>query len=469
MLIGRKREQQELQDILESKQSEFVVVFGRRRVGKTYLIREFFHNDFTFYHTGMANEDGKNQLTAFNYSLNQYGKKKYTKAKTWFDAFCQLREMLENTATNGKKVVFIDEMPWLDTPKSGFISALEFFWNAYASTQKDIILIVCGSASSWIANKLLNNHGGLHNRVTRQIYLNQFTLKECEQFYSASGIELNRYQIAESYMIFGGIPYYLSLLKKQFGLSQNVDLLCFNNNGKLVNEFDNLYASLFRNHENHIAVISALSKKTKGLTRQEIIDTTKISEGGNLTKVLKELEISGFIRKYRSFGKKERNVLYQLMDFFTLFYYNFMENSSNDENFWTNFSENARHRAWSGYAFEQVCLAHVRQIKQKLSIAGVVSNISSWKYNDSDDGVQIDLVIDRADNVINLCEMKYANALFEIDKDYDENLRNKKAVFRTKTKTNKALHVTMLTTYGVKHNAYWGNIQSEIMLDDLFQ
>ncbi|MDR2556728.1 MAG: AAA family ATPase [Bacteroidales bacterium] len=470
MLIGREKEQQELQNILESNQSEFVAVFGRRRVGKTYLIREFFHNEFDFYHTGIANEDSKSQLNAFNYSLNQFGKKKYPKKNNWFDAFRQLRDLLENIAPSGKKVVFIDEMPWMDTPKSGFVSALEFFWNSYASAQKDIIFIVCGSASSWIVKKLLNNHGGLHNRVTSQIHLNQFSLKECEMFFSANGIVLNRHQIAESYMIFGGIPYYLSLLKKQYGLSQNVDLLCFNSTGKLVNEFENLYASLFRNCENHIAIVNALSTKIKGLTRQEIIDITHIQEGGNLTNVLKELEISGFIKKYKSFGKKERDVLYQLVDFFTLFYYNFMHGkNNNDENFWTNFSENAKHRAWSGYAFEQVCLAHIRQIKQKLSIGGMISNISSWRYADSESGAQIDLVIDRTDKIINLCEVKYSNSLFTIDKNYDENLRNRKELFREKTKTTKALHLTMLTTYGIKHNEYYNNIQSEIILDDLFQ
>jgi AAA+ ATPase superfamily predicted ATPase len=470
MLIGREQEQRELQNILESDRSEFVVVFGRRRVGKTYLVREFFHNEFNFYHTGIANENSKSQLNAFNYSLNQFGKEKYPKKNNWLDTFCQLKDLLENTTSSGKKTVFIDEMPWMDTPKSGFISALDFFWNSYASAQKNIILIVCGSASSWIVKKLLDNQGGLHNRVTRQIHLNQFSLKECEQFFSSNGIVFNRHQIAESYMIFGGIPYYLSLLNKQYGLSHNVDLLCFNSMGKLVNEFENLYASLFRNYENHIAVVNALSTKTKGLTRQEIIDITHIQEGGNLTNVLKELEASGFIRKYKSFGKKERNMLYQLVDFFTLFYYNFMHsNENNDENFWTNFSENAKHRAWSGYAFEQVCLAHIRQIKRKLSIGGVVSNINSWRYADSEGGAQIDLVIDRADKIINLCEMKYSNFLFTIDKKYDESLRKKKEIFREKTKTTKALHLTMITTYGIKHNEYYNNIQSEVMLDDLFQ
>jgi AAA+ ATPase superfamily predicted ATPase len=468
-MIGRKEEQAELQQIIESKQSEFVAVFGRRRVGKTFLIREFFKNRFVFYHTGIANSDMTIQLNSFSKSLNDFSKISFPMCKTWFEAFDNLVHLLKNARMKGKKVVFIDEMPWMDTHKSGFVSALELFWNAYASAQKDIILIVCGSASSWILNKIINNHGGLHNRITQQIYLKPFNLMECEQLFAENGISLNRHQILESYMIFGGIPYYLSLFQKRYGLSQNVDNLCFKERSKLTDEFANLYASLFRNCDKHIAIVKALSTKTKGLSREEIIETVKISNGGGLTRTLVELEASGFIRHYHSFGNREKNTIYQLVDFFTLFYFNFMYNKfENDEHFWTNFIENARHRTWSGYGFEQVCLAHLPQIKQKLSIAGVLTRTAAWRSNNKENAVQIDLLIERNDKVINLCEMKYASEEFVIDKNYDEVLRNKRGAFRSQTKTKHAIHLTLITTYGVKHNAYWGNIQSEVTMEDLF-
>jgi len=468
-MIGRKEEQAELQQIIESRQSEFVAVFGRRRVGKTFLIREFFGNKFAFYHTGIANSNMTVQLDSFSKSLNDFSKISFPKCTTWFEAFENLTHLLKNSRIKGKKVVFIDEMPWMDTHKSGFVSALEWFWNSFASAQKDIILIVCGSASSWIMNKIIKNHGGLHNRVTQQIYLKPFTLKECEQLFAEKGVSLSRHQILESYMIFGGIPYYLSLFQKRFGLSQNVDNLCFKRQGKLTDEFENLYASLFKNYDKHIAIVKALSTKTKGLSREEIIKTAKISDGGGLTRTLEELEISGFIRRYNSFEKREKNAIYQLVDFFTLFYFNFMYNKlENDEHFWTNFIENARHRAWSGYGFEQVCLAHLPQIKQKLSIAGVLTKTASWRSNDKENAAQIDLLIERNDKVINLCEMKYASEEFVIDKKYDEILRNKRGIFRAQTKTKNAIHITLITTYGVKHNEYWGNIQSEVTMLDLF-
>jgi len=468
-MIGREAEREDFIRFLESDKSEFLVVFGRRRVGKTFMIREFFDYKFTFYHTGMAKTEMETQLQNFNTSLHKYGNHPYPKVSNWLEAFEQLIHLLSNKKQKSKKVVFIDEMPWMDTQRSGFIQALEFFWNSWASAQKDILLIACGSASSWIVNKLIKNHGGLHNRVTQQIYLRPFTLGECEEYFQKNNIAFNRHQMIESYMIFGGIPYYLSLMKKQFSLAQNVDNLCFAEKGMLRNEFENLYASLFKNYENHVTIVEALSKKTKGMTREEIIKNTRLPNGGGLTKTLVDLELCGFIRKYRAFEKKKRESLYQLTDFFTLFYFNFMnDNQFNDEHYWTNFIENARHRAWSGYAFEQVCMAHLPQIKRKLGITGVLTNTASWRSSETGAGAQIDLLIERNDKVINLCEMKYVQEEYVIDKKQDENLRNKRAAFKRETKTRKALHLTMITTYGVKHNEYWGNIQSEVMMDDLF-
>jgi AAA+ ATPase superfamily predicted ATPase len=469
-LTGRKTECAELDGIMESEQSEFVVVYGRRRVGKTFLVREHFGQKFAFYHTGTANTKMEGQLKTFNSSLHKYGEMPYPQVKTWLETFEQLTHLLTYKKQDGKKIVFIDEMPWLDTKNSGFIQGLEYFWNSWASAQHDIVLIVCGSATSWMLNNLVNNHGGLHNRVTRQIYLRPFTLAECEEYFAQRNIEISRHETVENYMIFGGIPYYLSLMKKQLSMAQNIDNLCFKEKGELTEEFNNLYASLFRHSENHIKIVEALSRKTQGLTRDEIIEYTKLPNGGGLTKTLDELELCGFIRKYRGYKKKNRDSLYQLTDFFTLFYFNFMlDNKNSDEHYWTNLLENARHRAWSGYAFEQVCLAHIAQIKRKLGILGVLTNVSTWRSKETEPGAQIDLVIERNDRVINLCEMKFANKEFVIDSKYDSVLRHKRATFREELKTQKAVHLTMISTYGVKRNAYWGNVQSEITMDDLFE
>ena len=468
-IIGREREQYLLNEYVESGKPEFVAVFGRRRVGKTFLIREYFNRQFAFYFSGADNTEKQQQLENFNTTLQKYGNEYYPLATSWFRAFEQLSRMLEKSEEQGRKVIFIDELPWLDTPRSGFIQALEYFWNTWASARPDIMLIVCGSATSWMLNKLIKNRGGLHNRVTRQMPIEPFTLQECEAFLQHHQIVMSRYQIVECYMIMGGIPYYLEQLEKSPGLSQNIDNLFFNPKGVLKQEFSKLYASLFKHSDRYIKIVEALGKKRKGLTREEIITATEFSDGGTLTKMLEELEQCGFIRSYNAYEKRAKERLYQLIDFYSLFYLNFVKNNRhNDEHFWTNLIDNAKHRAWSGYAFEQVCMQHAKQIRHKLGISGIVTYSASWRSKKSDPAAQVDLLIDRNDGVINLCEVKYSQSEFTIDKKQDEILRNKKSAFISETKTRKAVHITMVTTYGVKRNEYWGHIQSEVRMEDLF-
>ena len=470
MIIGRKEEQQILHSAAQSENSEFVAVYGRRRVGKTYLIRETFGYKFTFQHTGLAKGNTKEQLFSFAISLRDAGYDDCPIPKSWLEAFSLLSTYLKNS-TDEKKIVFLDELPWMDTPRSNFISAFEHFWNGWASARKDIVLIICGSATSWIINKVINDHGGLHNRVTKQIALQPFTLKECEMFAQSKGLEMSRYQLAECYMVFGGIPYYWSLLEKGLSLAQNIDKIIFAKNGKLSNEFNQLYASLFKSPELYIDIVTALGKKKVGMTREEIIAATDMYSSGTLSKVLDELEYCGFIRKYNGFDKKSKQAIYQLIDNYTLFYFKFIQqNENNDEHFWSASIDSAMHRAWSGLAFERLCMAHTQQIKAALGIAGVLSNVYSWRKeaDEMSDGAQIDLLIDRKDQVINLCEMKYSLSEYAIDAEYEQKLRNKKSAFINATNTRKAVHLTMATTFGIKANAHSGIVQNEITLEDLF-
>ena len=470
MIIGRKEEQQILHSAAQSENSEFVAVYGRRRVGKTYLIRETFGYKFTFQHTGLAKGNTKEQLFSFAISLRDAGYDDCPIPKSWLEAFSLLSTYLKNS-TDEKKIVFLDELPWMDTPRSNFISAFEHFWNGWASARKDIVLIICGSATSWIINKVINDHSGLHNRVTKQIALQPFTLKECEMFAQSKGLEMSRYQLAECYMVFGGIPYYWSLLERGLSLAQNIDKIIFAKNGKLSNEFNQLYASLFKSPEQYIDIVTALGKKKAGMTREEIIAATDKYSNGALSKVLDELEYCGFIRKYNGFDKKSKQAIYQLIDNYTLFYFKFIQqNENNDEHFWSASIDSAMHRAWSGLAFERLCMAHTQQIKAALGIAGVLSNVYSWRKeaDEMSDGAQIDLLIDRKDQVINLCEMKYSLSEYAIDAEYEQKLRNKKSAFINATNTRKAVHLTMVTTFGIKVNAHSGIVQNEITLEDLF-
>ena len=468
-IIGRKAEQEVLRECIDSERSEFVALYGRRRVGKTFLVREIFEDDFVFYATGILDGDQEAQLANFNEEISKYGGSALEPARNWREAFNNLYSLIESSKRTTKKVVFLDEIPWMNTTRSDFLSALDHFWNRWVSLRGDVLLIICGSAASWIIDNIVNNIGGLHNRLTRHIHLSPFTLRECEAYYYAKGINLPQYQIAEAYMIFGGIPYYMDLFRPKYSLAQNVDAIFFAENAPLLNEYQNLFRSLVRNAEGHMRVIEALAGRNSGKTRDDIVALSKISDGGWLTKVLNELIAGGFVRKYLSFGKKTRNTLYQLIDPFTLFCLRFDRmREAHSTDFWLRFYRTPEHASWAGHAFEIICLLHIPQIRQALGISGVLTGIYSWKSTTSDPGAQIDLVIERGDNLINLCEMKYASSEFVIDKEYDKKLRNKASAFVEETKTRKAAHITMITTYGLKKVMYQAGIPFEITLEDLF-
>ena len=381
----------------------------------------------------------------------------------------QLRAQLERS-NRKRKVIFIDEMPWLDTWGSRFIPALEHFWNGWASSQNDIMLIVCGSASSWIVKKLFRNRGGLYNRVTRRILLKPFNLAECLKYAKQAGLPIDEVYLLEIYMTFGGVPFYLSLLNKNQSLTQNIERLCFEPGGELRDEFDNLYASLFKNAERHLLVVEALGKKKRGLTREEIKTLTKLPEGASLTETLKELELSGFIRSYTPFEHKKKGALYQLIDQFSLFHMSFIEGSSDiDFDQWVKKRGTQAFNTWRGYAFEQVCFAHISQIQKAIGVAGVITSVESRRSRESDPGTQVDLLINSNDRTISLCEIKFSDAEFSITKKVARELRDKRSIFIEETATKKTVHIALITPIGLKRNTYYDLVQSIVTADDLLR
>jgi hypothetical protein len=470
-MIGRKQEIELLEQAYDSSRSEFIAIYGRRRVGKTFLVRQLFTDKFAFTYSGMPNVSTKVQLHNFYKELLAQGYKAQSAPKNWTDAFFMLRELVASRP-EGRKVIFLDELPWMDGRQSSFLPAFENFWNAWASARNDILLIICGSATSWIVKKILHNRGGLHNRLTNQICLQPFNLKECEEYVTEMGLPLNRQQVIEGYMVFGGIPFYWSLLERNKNLSQNIDSLFFGRNAKLKDEFQELYRSLFVRPEVYVGIIRSLGTKKVGMTRDEIISSANLDSGGKLTGYLEDLENCGFIRRYQAIGAKAKNALYQLVDNFTLFYFRFMDGKNiTDTNYWSKIQIAPVYHNWSGLAFERICLLHSEQIKKTLGISGVITNEYSWRTAATEEhpGAQIDLLIDRSDKAINLCEIKYSDGPYTIDKKYMENLRNKAALFRLLTKTRKGIAMTMITNYGLVKNSYSMNsIHSQITADDLF-
>jgi hypothetical protein len=467
-IVGRKKEIDILLDCYSSSESEFAAIYGRRRVGKTYLVKELFAHEFAFFAEGILEEDRATQLQNFNDELTNHGSAQ-PPAKDWLTAFNNLAKLIETSPIKGKKIVFLDEVSSMSTLNSGFLAALAHFWNRWATTRRDVLLIVCGSATSWIIKNIVGNKGGLHNRITRSISLQPFTLKECEEFYQRHNIRYTRYQIVETYMIFGGIPYYLKLMKPQLSLQQNVDSLYFEEGAPLRDEYRHLFKSLFTNAQGHVKIVEMLASNGKGLMRKTIAEQTGLPNSGRLTELLQKLIHCGFVREYLYFGQRERDRLYQLVDPFTIFHLRFAtKQRTYASDYWLHFSTTPAHSAWSGFAFERVCLWHVPQIKRALGISGVHTEVSAWRSKLADPGAQIDLVMDRADSVINLCEVKYASGTYGIDKVESQRLREKRDSFMTETGTSKLAHTTMITTFGLKKNSYAGEILFQLTLDDLF-
>lgn len=469
LFIGREYEIRQLQRYRDSKEAEFVIVYGRRRVGKTFLVKEFFDDTYDFKVTGLYKKPKKMQLKNFYLALLEYGAPVKKIPKDWLEAFAELKKLLKGINEKRKKIIFIDELPWLDTPKSEFLSAFEGFWNGWGAQQNDLMLVVCGSATTWISNKILSDRGGLFNRAARRLYLMPFTLRETEKYLVSRGIRWSRYDIVECYMTMGGIPYYLKLLDNELSYLTNIDSIFFKCKGPLWDEFDHLYETLFGNAKGYLKIIEALASKKSGLTRKEIIKEAKLEDNGLLTEMLKNLKDSQFIRAYNTFGYDEKNIVYQLADYFTLFYLRFMKGSQNpDERFWTHYLDNPAKSNWAGQTFEIVCKDHISEVKKAIGISALLTDISSWQGETDGGKAQIDLIIDRRDRTTNICEIKFSAGEFIIDKDYEKKLRKKVEIFREATRSKKALQLVMITTYGVRQNIYSGIIQSQVCMDDLF-
>ena len=442
-VIGRSAEKNKMRTLLKSSEAEFLAVYGRRRVGKTFLIQQMYREHIVFEFTGTYKVRMRTQLHNFYnaFAVSFRDRIQQDVPKDWFEAFQMLSMFLDDVRIEAKKmVVFIDEMPWLDTPRSKFISALGYFWNSYASRQYNLILVACGSVTSWMQKKLFQDIGGLHNRVTARILLRPFTLSETEEYCKHKGLRINRYQIVQLYMAFGGIPFYLRECTPGKSATQMIDALCFSESGMLISEYEHLYHSLFYKAENHLKIVEDLAARPTGLTRKDIVTLSGLSDGGAVNRSIMELLQNGFITKYLPFGKKQRESLYRLTDFYSLFYLKFIkEAKSKGPGTWQSFIGKPAWYAWSGYTFENICLMHVAQIKWALGIAGIYTEHASWRHTATDElpGAQIDLIIDRNDNTINLCEAKYTEKGFITSKKYAEQLRQKAVVFKSKTKNQK--------------------------------
>ncbi|MBR1545762.1 MAG: ATP-binding protein [Prevotella sp.] len=475
-VIGRKQEIAELTRCYESDRAEFIAVYGRRRVGKTFLINEVLGDSMVFHHTGLSPYDRKRkvslkaQLQNFQFSLIRHGLDGIEQPKSWMEAFFLLEQLLDRLDNGSRQVVFIDELPWMDTPRSGFLTALESFWNGWGC-RHNLCFVICGSATSWMLDNIINNKGGLYGRLTCEMKLSPFTLLETEQFFMNRNIDMSRYNIIQAYMILGGIPFYLDCFNPSLSLAQNIDTLFFNRKAKLGDEFDRLFNSIFDNAADCMKIIRCLGRRHAGYRREKIACETGISPNGDFTKLLKALIASDFVTRYIPWGNAGNEEYYKLSDCFCWFWLHFKEKLEiSEQDYWSHHMKEPEITSWRGIAFEEVCLQHIQQIKMALQIAGVASQESSLIVSGDNDteGMQIDLLIDRADDVVNVCEMKFSKLNYVITKSYaDKLMRHIDQLERTQP--NKKYHLTFVTVNPIERNAYSDIVKSSITSDELFR
>lgn len=476
-IIGRRTEIEELERLYHSDRPEFVAVYGRRRVGKTFLINQVLKDRITFQHTGVSpvDQDGDNskmkiQLESFYFSLLSHGLEGFKKPKSWIEAFYQLQQLLIKLDNGSRQVVFIDELPWMDTPRSRFVSAFENFWNGFCNSRDNIMLIVCGSATSWILSNLSRSRGGLYGRLTYEIKISPFTLGECEEYFSRQQIEMSRYDIVQSYMVFGGIPYYMNYFRPGLSFEGNVDKILFGDRPRLDDEFNRLFNAVFTNADDCKRIIRLLATRHAGFNREEISKSTGLPLGGGLSETLSALVESDFVQRYTPYGKPQTTEYYKLIDNFCLFWQKYVEQNSSDRSFITDNATSDIMKAWRGVAFEEVCWQHIRQIKRALEIGGVKSSISAWtsRGDGNSDGAQIDMLIVRNDNVVNLCEMKFCDSPYTISSDECDRLRNRITQLKSTLNGRQTVHLTMVTTFGIHYGKHSGIVQKQVSMDDLF-
>ena len=468
-IIGRQKEKEILEAMLSSEEAELMAIYGRRRIGKTFLIHEFFKDKGLFFEcSGVLGGRMTEQLWNFSRIVSKAFnlEKRLPPPKTWKEAFEILSDLIDKVPDNQRVILFFDELPWLATRRSDLLRYLEYFWNQHFSRRKKLIMVLCGSAASWMIKKIIHNRGGLHGRLTRKIYLEPFSLFEAEQYLKARGIYLDRKQLTEIYMVTGGVAKYLGQVQKGLSSSQVIHNLCFESQGFLKDEFHPLFASLFGKAEHHLSIVKYLAKSHKGKTLQEICKNTSNSMGGGLTRVIKDLEASGFIKFIPFYGKSKKEGLYRLIDEYTLFYLKWIEKKDT----FYKFQRSHDFLSWAGYAFENICIRHIYEIISVLKLSVIAKSLSYWeKKADETKGAQIDFIIDRTDQCLNLIEVKFSEGEFLMKKDYAEHLNQRRALFSNAMKRPKPLFNTLITSFGAKKNpAYLSSIDQQLSLDDLF-
>lgn len=481
-LACREIECKVLDQFLTSEKAEFLAIYGRRRVGKTFLIRTYFENqDVIFFDTtGEKNARLAIQIKHFTKQISTvfYNNAPLKPGKNWDESFELLTLAINSSNVSKKIVLFFDELPWMATKNSHILQSLDYYWNQHWSKNSRIKLIVCGSSASWIIDKIVNNKGGLHNRITRNILLEPFNLSKTKSFFRKTKLSITERHIVTLFMVMGGVPFYLSKIEKNLSAIQNIENLAFQHNSFFLNEFNNLFSSLFSDADIIVEMIRIIASYRYGILQDALLKKMgPLLQGKGGLEKLHALEDAGFIMHFKSHWHKKRGIYYRVTDEYCLFYLYWIEPVKDTllkrnltEGHWNKMTQQSSWHIWTGLAFESICYKHLPEITRALSLPGIAIP-NTWRYTPTQDhkkGAQIDLLFDRDDDAITICEIKYTEKPFVITKAYAEQLQQKIAIFKEVTGTQKQIFIAMISANGVKENQYSSLLSTVLTMKDLF-
>ncbi len=471
-IIGRKAEKKELEQCEKSKKSELVCVYGRRRAGKTYLVEQTFGDYFAFRAIGLEKGSIKDQLKAFNQRLQECGDEVRKVPQNWFEAFSRLDKILSRDdiilSPHGKKIVFFDEFPWFATQRSDFLLAFEDFWNRRGTQSGDLVFIICGSATSWIIKNVLEDSGSMYKRVTAQIFIKPFSLAETKLYFDDNEFDWSKEQIMEFQMVFGGLPFFMSLMNENESFRQNIDRLLFRPNALLQDETDKLLESTLKKSPVYGQILGELSSHLYGMKKSECQEKLNIPVG-TFTRAVEDLIKCRYIVEYTRNYEKSNPLYIQLVDPYLLFHFHFLSNRKRITSYEDLSSNIGLYSNWRGHAFEILCFHHLDQIKKSLGISGVKTECFSWTNSEDKEKIQIDMVIERDDKITNICEMKCTDQPFVMSKEDDLSLLRKRDIFKEKTRTKNSIRIVLVSAAGLSGVAHTEHISDVITLGDLFE
>lgn len=466
-IVGRVEERRVLSEAAQGDRAALVAIYGRRRVGKTHLVRNHLEPLAGTYFEAIGQHAAPREVQLDNFKQrleSVFFGHRLPRLTDWREALSLLGDGVIAAAERKPTkpvVVFFDELPWLATHRSGLLPAIDYLWNARLSRVPNLVWVLCGSAASFMLDRLINAKGGLHNRITHRLRLEPFRLGEVRELLARRGLRRGTMQALELYMAFGGVPYYLLQVPSGMSASQAIGHVCFGQAGQLRDEFGRLFASLFDDASDHERLVRAAATSRGGMSRDELIAAAGLKSGGRATRWLDELEAAGFLARFVPYGRTTRDASYRLVDEYSLFHLRWIEPApassfgARGTKHWISKASSPAFRAWAGYAFEGICLKHTAQIEKALGIDTMANEVGTWRHvarrgAHDDAGAQVDLLFDRPDGIINLCEIKHAAEEFVLTKALAKELVTKAEIFRARTNTKKEVVTTLITTLGLR-------------------